>query len=95
MPFFWSDQVRHPDPVRRPAGPHGDDDTVQVVAGDLAERKFVALYGHGGRLRGVLGVNMPAGHALPGAAAGRATWDDAVALAAAAAKLSHQLRSSH
>ena len=60
-----------------------DDDTVQVVVGDPAERRFLALYGRRGKLRGVLGLNLPR-LVMPYRAllqAG-ATWDDALALAA-------------
>jgi hypothetical protein len=32
---------------------------VRVVAGSVAEGKFLALYGGGGRLHGALGVNAP------------------------------------
>jgi 3-phenylpropionate/trans-cinnamate dioxygenase ferredoxin reductase subunit len=32
---------------------------VVVVAGSVDDRQFAALYGRAGRLRGVLGVNMP------------------------------------
>ncbi len=31
-----------------------------MVAGSIEERRFVALYGRGGRLAAVLGMNMPA-----------------------------------
>jgi NADPH-dependent 2,4-dienoyl-CoA reductase/sulfur reductase-like enzyme len=55
VPFFWSDQFDSR--IQFIGRAHGDDE-VQVVAGDL-DGNFVALYGHGGRLRGVLGVNMP------------------------------------
>ena len=37
--------------MRRSAG----NDEVRVVAGDL-DGSFMAMYGHGGRLRGVLGI---------------------------------------
>ncbi|MGZ4723485.1 MAG: NAD(P)/FAD-dependent oxidoreductase [Ilumatobacteraceae bacterium] len=55
VPFFWSDQFDSR--IQFIGRAHGDDD-VQLVAGD-ADGSFVALYGHAGRLRGVLGVNMP------------------------------------
>jgi NADPH-dependent 2,4-dienoyl-CoA reductase/sulfur reductase-like enzyme len=79
VPFFWSEQYdRRIQFLGRPAG----DDEVRVVAGSIDERRFAALYGGGGRLRGVLGVNMPRlvmpfrahlGHGV--------SWDDALALA--------------
>ena len=55
VPFFWSDQFDSR--IQFLGRAHGDDD-VQMVAGD-PDGSFVALYGYAGRLRGVLGVNMP------------------------------------
>ena len=55
VPFFWSDQFDSR--IQYVGRAHGDDE-VRVVAGDL-DGNFMAMYGHGGRLRGVLGVNMP------------------------------------
>ena len=55
VPFFWSDQFDSR--IQYVGRAHGDDE-VRVVAGDL-NGNFMAMYGHGGRLRGVLGVNMP------------------------------------
>ena len=55
VPFFWSDQFDSR--IQFVGRAHGDDE-VRVVAGDLGGN-FMAMYGHGGRLRGVLGVNMP------------------------------------
>jgi NADPH-dependent 2,4-dienoyl-CoA reductase/sulfur reductase-like enzyme len=55
VPFFWSDQFDSR--IQYVGRAHGNDE-VRVVAGDL-DGSFMALYGHGGRLRGVLGVNMP------------------------------------
>ena len=83
VPFVWTDQGRHRAQfLGRPTG-DADDDTVQVVVGDPAERKFLALYGRRGKLRGVLGLNLPR-LVMPYRAllqAG-ATWDDALAQAA-------------
>jgi 3-phenylpropionate/trans-cinnamate dioxygenase ferredoxin reductase component len=82
VPFFWSDQydariqcLGRPDP--------GDD--VAIVHGSLAERRFVALYGRHGRLRGVLGVSLPK-RVMPYRAllARSVSWDDALAHARAA-----------
>jgi len=57
VPFVWSDQY---DRKIQTAGHfHGDDEMV-VVHGSLEERRFVALFGHAGRLVGVLGFSMPA-----------------------------------
>jgi NADPH-dependent 2,4-dienoyl-CoA reductase/sulfur reductase-like enzyme len=55
VPFFWSDQFDSR--IQFIGRAHGDDE-VRLVAGDL-DGGFVALYGYAGRLRGVLGVNMP------------------------------------
>lgn len=56
VPWFWSDLY---DRKIQLAGRSGPDDEVQVVHGDVAERRFVALYGRGGRLVGALGWNRP------------------------------------
>ncbi len=57
VPWFWSDQY---DRKIQLAGRTAPDDQVKVVAGDLGERRFVAMYGRAGRLVGILGMNMPA-----------------------------------
>jgi 3-phenylpropionate/trans-cinnamate dioxygenase ferredoxin reductase component len=56
VPYFWSDQydvkiqvIGHPRP----------DADVVVVDGSLDSRRFVALYGHGGRLIAALGFGRP------------------------------------
>jgi NADPH-dependent 2,4-dienoyl-CoA reductase/sulfur reductase-like enzyme len=82
VPFFWSDQydariqcLGRPDPT----------DEVVVVHGSLVERRFVALYGRHGRLRGVLGVSLPKLVMPYRALLGRSvSWDDAHAHARAA-----------
>jgi NADPH-dependent 2,4-dienoyl-CoA reductase/sulfur reductase-like enzyme len=56
VPFFWSEQYDRRIQFLGRAGPN---DEVRVVLGSVAERQFVALYGSGGRLRGVLGMNSP------------------------------------
>lgn len=56
VPWFWSDLY---DRKIQLAGRAGPDDEVQVVHGDVAERRFVALYGRGGRVVGALGWNRP------------------------------------
>ncbi len=56
VPWFWSDLY---DRKIQLAGRSGPDDEVQVVHGDVAERRFVTLYGRGGRLVGALGWNRP------------------------------------
>jgi NADPH-dependent 2,4-dienoyl-CoA reductase/sulfur reductase-like enzyme len=56
LPFFWSDQYEHRIQF---LGRASADEEVQVVAGSVADRKFLALFGHAGRLHGALGVNAP------------------------------------
>jgi 3-phenylpropionate/trans-cinnamate dioxygenase ferredoxin reductase subunit len=56
LPFFWSDQF---DARVQFLGRAGADDDVEVVAGSLEQRRFVALYSRHGRLTGALGVTMP------------------------------------
>jgi NADPH-dependent 2,4-dienoyl-CoA reductase/sulfur reductase-like enzyme len=56
VPFFWSDQY---DAKLQFAGRMRGDDTLRVVAGSLAERKFTALYGRAGRLTAVLTMSRP------------------------------------
>ncbi len=60
-----------------------------MVAGSLADRRFCALYGRGGKVVGVLAVNMPARviRYRREIAAGLG-WDDALAAVAAAAAAS-------
>ena len=65
VPFFWSDQGRHRIQFlgRRRRRRRR---RVEVVVGDPAEHRFLALYGRHGQLWGVLGVNLPAaGDAVP------------------------------
>jgi NADPH-dependent 2,4-dienoyl-CoA reductase/sulfur reductase-like enzyme len=57
VPWFWSDQY---DRKIQLAGRAGPDDLVEVVAGSVEERRLVALYGRGGTVVGVLGMNQPA-----------------------------------
>lgn len=56
VPWFWSDQY---DRKIQLAGHVRPDDEVRVVAGSVAERRFAALYGRGGKLMGALGFNRP------------------------------------
>ena len=56
VPFFWSDQY---DRRIQFLGHPGPDDEVRVVAGDLGEGTFVALYHDADQLTGALGVSMP------------------------------------
>ena len=81
VPFFWSDQYDRRIQFLGRAAP---DDDVLVVSGSIEERSFIALYGRGGRLRGVLGMNLPRlVMKFRPLLAQRAAWDDGVALAAA------------
>jgi NADPH-dependent 2,4-dienoyl-CoA reductase/sulfur reductase-like enzyme len=79
VPFFWSDQFDSR--IQFIGRAHGGDE-VRLVAGD-PDGKFVALYGHAGRLRGVLGVSMPK-LVMPyrRLLAARASWEDALGHAA-------------
>ena len=75
--------VRPQDPAGR-ASP-APDDACEVVSGSVEERRFVALYGRGGRVVGVLGMNQPGqGHALAVAGRGGASLGRRAATAAAA-----------
>jgi len=56
VPWFWSDQY---DRKIQLAGRSGADCEVEVVIGSTDEKRFVALYGHGGIVVGVLGMNRP------------------------------------
>ena len=86
VPFFWSDQFDSR--IQFLGRPHGDDE-VRIVhgldeaTGEIAD-KFVALYGHAGRFRGVLGVSMPK-QVMPlrKLLLARATFDEAIAAATA------------
>jgi 3-phenylpropionate/trans-cinnamate dioxygenase ferredoxin reductase subunit len=57
---------------------------VQIVHGSVEERRFVALFGRGGRVVGVLGVNRPR-HVMQWRAriTEAMSWEDALALAEA------------
>lgn len=57
VPYFWSDQY---DVKIQFAGRARSDDEVIVVDGSVEDRKFLALFGREGKLRGVLGFNRPA-----------------------------------
>ncbi|MDH6629696.1 NADPH-dependent 2,4-dienoyl-CoA reductase/sulfur reductase-like enzyme [Streptomyces sp. LBL] len=56
VPYFWSDQY---DMKIQAYGFLRGHDEVGVVEGDLAERRFVAVYRTGDRVSGVLAVGMP------------------------------------
>ena len=80
LPFFWSDQFEHRIQF---LGRAAIDDEVRVVAGSVADGKFLALFGREGRLHGALGVNAPR-WVMPTRKLflERATWDEAVAATA-------------
>ncbi len=77
VPFFWSDQFDHRIQF---LGRAAADDRVQVVAGSVADGKFLALYGRGGRLHGALGLNAPK-WVMPTRKLflDKVSWDDAIA----------------
>ncbi len=76
VPWFWSDQY---DRKLSLAGRPGPGDTMTVVQGSLAERRFLALYGRAGRVVGALGMNRPAPVMRYRARiAGGLAWDDAL-----------------
>ncbi|CBG68300.1 PUTATIVE FERREDOXIN REDUCTASE [Streptomyces scabiei 87.22] len=56
VPYFWSDQY---DLKVQAYGVLRGHDEVAVVEGDLAERRFVAVYRAGERVTGVLAAGMP------------------------------------
>jgi 3-phenylpropionate/trans-cinnamate dioxygenase ferredoxin reductase subunit len=80
VPWFWSDQYDH---KLQLAGRSGPDDLVRVIHGSVEERRFAALFGRGGRVIGVLGVDRPR-HVMQWRAriADGITWEDGLALAA-------------
>jgi NADPH-dependent 2,4-dienoyl-CoA reductase/sulfur reductase-like enzyme len=79
VPFFWSDQY---EARIQCLGRAGAGDHVAVVHGSLDEPSFLALYGRGGRLRGVVGVSLPR-LVMPYRKhlAAQMSWDDALAYA--------------
>lgn len=56
VPFVWSDQY---DCKIQSVGRFDADHDIEIVHGDLASRKFVALFGRDGLLRGALGFSSP------------------------------------
>lgn len=56
VPYFWSDQF---DLKIQAIGIPAPGDEVHVVAGTIAERRFVACYGRDGRLSAAVGFNSP------------------------------------
>ena len=56
VPWFWSDQYEHK--IQVAGRPHADD-TIEIVTGSPDENRFAAIYGRGGRLTAVFGLNRP------------------------------------
>jgi NADPH-dependent 2,4-dienoyl-CoA reductase/sulfur reductase-like enzyme len=81
VPFVWSDQY---DVKIQTVGCVGADFDLEIVHGTLDELRFVALFGRAGRLVGALGFGRPR-HVMQyrRMIAARASWDDAIAKAAA------------
>jgi NADPH-dependent 2,4-dienoyl-CoA reductase/sulfur reductase-like enzyme len=78
VPYFWSDQF---DVKIQSIGLPAATDEVRVVAGSIAEGRFVACYGRDGRLSAVLGFNSPREVMGFRALLGRgATFEEALAL---------------
>ena len=77
VPYFWSDQY---DMKIQAYGYLRGHDEMAVVEGDLAERKFVAVYRTGDRVSGALAVGMPpkAIRSWRQAIATGAVWDETV-----------------
>jgi NADPH-dependent 2,4-dienoyl-CoA reductase/sulfur reductase-like enzyme len=83
VPFFWSDQYGHRIQF---LGRSSGADEVRVVRGSPDSRRFVALYRHGDRLWGALGVDEPKQlMTYRKLLVGRASWADALEHAAASA----------
>ncbi|HEY4396180.1 MAG TPA: FAD-dependent oxidoreductase [Acidimicrobiia bacterium] len=81
VPFVWSDQY---DVKIQVVGSVRGDDKVVVADGSLDEDRFVTLFGRGGRLVGALGFSRPRiVMQYRRMIAERATWEDALARAAA------------
>lgn len=79
VPFVWSDQY---DRKLQAIGHIRPDDEMLVAHGSLEERRFVALFGRGGRLSGALAMNRV--RQLMGyrrMLRERASWDEVVARA--------------
>lgn len=56
VPYFWSDQY---DARIQGYGTFPSECSVEIVSGDLQDRRFLAHYTHDGRITGVLAWNMP------------------------------------
>jgi 3-phenylpropionate/trans-cinnamate dioxygenase ferredoxin reductase subunit len=75
VPYVWSDQY---DLKIQIYGRTRGADEVRIVEGSVEDRKLVALYGKGGRVCGVVGVNLPrATRTYRALVAEAAEWDRA------------------
>lgn len=60
VPFVWSDQYRHRIQfLGRSTAANGTPAEPHIVVGSPVEHQFLAVYASAGRLRGVLGLNVP------------------------------------
>jgi len=60
VPFVWSDQYRHRIQfLGRSTAANGTPAEPLIVVGSPVEHEFLAVYASAGRLRGVLGLNVP------------------------------------
>jgi len=81
VPWFWSDQY---DRKLQVAGRPRPDDEIAIVDGSLADRRFVALYGRGGKVVAAVGMNRPAPiMRYRSQIAAGIGWDEALAAASA------------
>jgi NADPH-dependent 2,4-dienoyl-CoA reductase/sulfur reductase-like enzyme len=82
VPYFWSDQFSARIQF---AGVARDATEVRITGGSVEERRFVAIYRHGARVVAALGFDSPRMLMKYRALIMRgASWDDALALGAAA-----------
>ncbi len=80
VPWFWSDQY---DRKLQMAGRATGHDQLAIAGGSTDERRFVALYGRGGRLVAAFGMNRPRQIVQCRTLIGNGcSWDEALALAA-------------
>jgi NADPH-dependent 2,4-dienoyl-CoA reductase/sulfur reductase-like enzyme len=80
VPYVWSDQY---DRKIQIYGRSRGADQVRIIDGNLAERRFTALYGREGRVVAALGINLVRPlRALRRLVADRTPWDEALAAAA-------------
>lgn len=76
VPYIWSDQY---DLKIQIYGRTRGADEVRIVEGTVEDRKLVALYGAGGRVCGVVGINLPrATRGYRALVAEAAEWEQAV-----------------